>query len=224
MDGRLTIVPPIIPEDQEFVHFNDLWCYLFYKLSGEEKDDKGISAFTILPAKQLTVAALLDRVFPAIPTTDNKPMPYITTKTVAYIFALILDSVTIFHQDSPHSRALQHEASILEALNAMPADEFRTELRDSLTAFYENILKKTGAGGRPVAKPLIRKFAAKAAPVHDDPPSGQAGAEDSAADRPLPKPSSAHPPQLLRRHRPPPPRQAGGESRPEWQGQTNPLT
>ena len=191
MDGRLTIVPPIIPEDQEFVHFNDLWCYLFYKLSGEEKDDKGIAAFTILPAKQLTVAALLDRVFPAIPTTDNKPMPYITTKTVAYIFALILDSVTIFHQDSPHSRALQHEASILEALNAMPADEFRTELRDSLTAFYENILKKTGAGGRPVAKPLIRKFAAKAAPVHDDPPSGQAGADDSAADHPVAPPAEA---------------------------------
>ncbi len=37
------------------------------------------------------------------------------------------------------------------AVNAMPADEFRTELRDSLTAFYENILKKTGAGGRPMA-------------------------------------------------------------------------
>ena len=50
VDGRLTIVPPIIPEEQEFVHFNDLWCYLFYKLSGEEKDDKGIAAFTILPA------------------------------------------------------------------------------------------------------------------------------------------------------------------------------
>ena len=216
MDGRLTIVPPIIPEDQEFVHFNDLWCYLFYKLSGEEKDDKGIAAFIILPAKQLTVAALLDRVFPAIPTTDNKPMPFITTKTVAYIFALIIDSVTIFHQDSPHSRALQHEASILEALNAMPADEFRTELRDSLTAFYENILKKTGAGGRPVAKPLIRKFAAKAAPVHDDPPSRRPAKPAQTTTQlippscPLPKPSSAYPPHLHRRHlkkllRPPPP-------------------
>ncbi len=130
MVGRHNIVPPIIPEEQEFVLFNDLWCYLFYKLTGEEKDNKGITAFTIFPAKHLTIAALLDRVFPAIPTTDNKPMLYITTKTVAYIFALIINSVTIFHQDSPHSRALQHEASILEALNAMPADEFRTELSD----------------------------------------------------------------------------------------------
>ena len=51
MDWRHNIVPPIIPEEQEFVHFNDLWCYLFYKLTGEEKDDKGIAAFTIVPAK-----------------------------------------------------------------------------------------------------------------------------------------------------------------------------
>jgi hypothetical protein len=118
-------------------------------------------------------------------------MLYITTKTMAYIFALIIDSVTIFHQDSLHSRALQHEASILEALNAMPADEFRTELRDTLTAFYENILKKTGAGGRPMAKPLIHKFAAKAAPVPDDPPPGQAGANDNAADPPVEPPADA---------------------------------
>ncbi len=64
----------------------------------------------------------------------------------------------------------------------MPADEFRTELRDSLTAFYENILKKAGAGGCPVAKPLIRKFVTKAAPVPEDPPSGQACANNIAAD------------------------------------------
>ncbi len=75
VDGRLNIVPPIIPEAQEFVHFNNLWGYLFYKLTGKEKDDKGIAAFTIVLAKNLTIAALLDRVFPAIPATDNKPMP-----------------------------------------------------------------------------------------------------------------------------------------------------
>jgi hypothetical protein len=213
-DGRHNIVPPIIPEEQEFAHFNDLWCYLFYKLTGEEKDDKGIAAFTIFPAKHLTIAALLDRVFPAIPATDNKPMPYITTKTVAYIFALIIDSVTIFHQDSPHSRSLEHEASILEALNTMPADEFRTELRDSLTAFYENILKKTGAGGRPVAKPLIRKSARRLLPCTTTlPPAKPAQTTTQLIPplRPLPTPSSAHPPHLHCRHlkkllrpRPPP--------------------
>ncbi len=44
-----------------------------------------------------------------------------------------------------------------------------TELRNSLTAFYENILKKSCAGGRPAAKPLSRKFVTKTASVPDPP-------------------------------------------------------
>ena len=158
------------------MHFNTLWCYLFYKLTGEEKEDKGINAFKIFPSKGLTITALLDRGFPAIAATDNKPLPFVTTKTVAYIFALIIDSVTIFHQESPNSLAHQHEASILQALNDMPADEFRTELRDSLTYFYETFLLRAGAGGRPVAKDLIRKFKVKAAPA---PEAANADAADA---------------------------------------------
>ncbi len=38
-----------------------------------------------------------------------------------------------------------------------------TELRDSLTEFYENILKKSCAGGRPAAKALSSKFVTKTA-------------------------------------------------------------
>ena len=38
---------------------------------------------------------------------------------------------------------IQHKASILKEFSAMPPDSLRTELHDSLTAFYENILKKT---------------------------------------------------------------------------------
>ncbi len=64
INGKLSIAPPILPDDVEFVHMNTSTL------------------------------------------TDNKPTPYITTKTVAYIFALVIDSVTIYHNDSPHSRAL----------------------------------------------------------------------------------------------------------------------
>jgi hypothetical protein len=85
LDGKHNIVPPIIPEEQEFVHFNTLWCYLFYRLSGEEKEDKGIAAFTIVPSKNLTISALLDRQFPPIAETNHKPLLFVTTKTVAYI-------------------------------------------------------------------------------------------------------------------------------------------
>ena len=53
-----------------------------------------------------------------------------------------------FHQDPPDSRALQHEAFILKELDDMHPYVFRTDLCDSLTAFYENICKKSRAGGR----------------------------------------------------------------------------
>ncbi len=89
------------------MHFNNQWCYLFYKLTGEEKDYKGIAAFSIVLSKNLTITALVDRVFPAIASTNNQPMQYVTTKIVAYIFALVINCVTVFHQDSPHSSALQ---------------------------------------------------------------------------------------------------------------------
>jgi hypothetical protein len=53
--------------------------------------------------------------------------------------------------------------------DSMPPDEFRTELSDSLTTFYDNILKKSCAGGRPAAKHLSRKFVTQTASVPDPP-------------------------------------------------------
>jgi hypothetical protein len=47
--------------------------------------------FQICPSKNMTISSLPDRVFPAIPSTKNRPTPFITTKTVAYIFSLIID-------------------------------------------------------------------------------------------------------------------------------------
>ncbi len=42
VDGKHNIMQSIIRAAQEFVHFNNLWYYLFYKLTGEEKDNKGM--------------------------------------------------------------------------------------------------------------------------------------------------------------------------------------
>ncbi len=53
--------------------------------------------------------------------------------------------------------------------DAMPPDEFWTELCDSLTAFYDNILEKSGAGGYPAAKHLSCKFVTQTASVPDPP-------------------------------------------------------
>ena len=132
VNGTKSIVVPLIANDQELVHFNSLWCHLFHVLSSA----KGMNSFQICPSKNMTISGLLDRVFPAIPSTKNRPTPFISTKTVAYIFSLVIDSVTIHHTDSPHSRALQHKATILKELDSMTPDNFRAELRAALILFY----------------------------------------------------------------------------------------
>ena len=48
---------------------------------------------------------------------------------------------------------IQHKAFILKEIYAMPPDSLLTELHDSLTAFYENILKKTKTTTMPEAAP-----------------------------------------------------------------------
>ncbi len=83
VDEKKNIIQPMVPAEQGFLHFDNQWCYLFYKLTGEEKNNKGIAAFLIVLSKNLTITALLDRVFPAIAATNNQPMQYVTTKTVA---------------------------------------------------------------------------------------------------------------------------------------------
>ncbi len=85
--------------------------------------------------------------------------------------------------------------------DAMPPDEFRTEPCDSLTAFYDNILKKSGAGGRPAAKHLSCKFVTKTAAVPDPPvvpcqyplttPTPTPSSPHAAAAVPVPPPAPA---------------------------------
>ncbi len=62
----------------------------------------------------------------------------------------------------------------------MPQNEFRTELCESLTAFYEKISKLPGAGGRPVAKAVSRKFIKKAA-LEDEPGPADGGPAPASA-------------------------------------------
>ena len=60
----------------------------------------------------------------------------------------------------------------------MPPAAFRAELRAALNAFYEGILKIPGAGGRPEAKIIKRRFAGQLAdvpPADHGPPPAEAG-------------------------------------------------
>lgn len=194
LDGSRDVAVPIIAADQKLDHFNPLWCHLYNAISSA----KGLNFLQILPAKQLSISTLFDRVFPPIASTKNQPTPFITPKTVAYIFGLIIDSVTVHHAESPHARALEYEATILEVLESMPAHDFRSELRSALISYYDGILKIPGAVGRPEAKVFKRAFnarrsvdppacaAAAAAPPPDDP----AGPAPPPAD-PAPPPAAA---------------------------------
>ena len=66
---------------------------------------------------------------------------------------------------------IQHKASIVKEFYAMPPDAFQTELHNSLTIFYENILKKTMP---------------EAAPACDTNADADAVKSPSAAGEPLP--------------------------------------
>ena len=68
---------------------------------------------------------------------------------------------------------------MLKELDSMTPDDFRAELRTALISFYEGILKIPGAGGRPVAKIIKRRFAGKHVDAHEPAP---APADGAAAD------------------------------------------
>jgi hypothetical protein len=75
---------------------------------------------------------------------------------------------------APHSRTIQHQAPVLKELDSLPPDAFRGEIRAELSAslisFYEGVLKVPGAGRRPEAKIIKRRFAVQRA---DDPPGSE---------------------------------------------------
>ena len=181
LDGSRDVAVPIIPADQGLDHVNALWCHLYHAISSA----KGMNFFQILPAKQLSISTLFEREFPPIAANKNRPTPFINPNTVAYIFSLIIDSATVHNAESPHARALQYEATILNVLKSMPAEDFRSELRSALISYYDGILKIPGACGRPEAQVFKRSFNARRSV---DPPACAAAAAAPPPD------DHAHPP------------------------------
>ena len=54
-----------------------------------------MSLLQVNPCKHNTVQDILTCVFPAIKSTDNEPTPAITSKTIGYIHALVMDTLTV---------------------------------------------------------------------------------------------------------------------------------
>jgi hypothetical protein len=145
------------------VHFNVLFAHLFSVLSGSQL----MLAFDINPCKHLTVSALLDSTFPAIESTDNQPAPMITSKTVGYIHALIIDTVTLNNSESLYARTLRNEQMVTQELDKMDPHKFRSESVKCLADYYKNVRDMEGAGGLHCVKSFKRKFKDIAPPTLD---------------------------------------------------------
>ena len=130
-DGSRRVNPPAMAEDQGLQHHNALLAHLFRALSSSQ----GLASFAITPSKSNTVSALLERTFPAIPSTDNLPTPFVSPRTIAYIHSLIIDSVYALRTDSGHQRALRTESMARQELESMSFVDFYNELSVVLTSY-----------------------------------------------------------------------------------------
>ncbi len=152
-----------------------------------------MSAFDINPSMLLTISALLDSNFPAIQSTDNKPTPMITPITVAlaYIQALIIGTVSLYHSDAPHARhptpklfELRSRVMVRYGLQKLDPAVLRSELMTCFTSYYEGIFKMKGASDLPLAFAYRRSFNAFPPPPLPDAADGIVGEEEKTADEP----------------------------------------
>ena len=111
-------------------------------------------------SKNNTIHSLLQKQFPAIKSSDNKPTYYVTPKTIGYIHAIVTDCIPRLPSDACNQSALRNETMILEVLEAQEPAVFRQQLFNTLTTYYEEIQSMSGAGGRPKPKHFKRTMIA----------------------------------------------------------------
>ncbi len=121
-----------------------------------------MSLLQVNPCKHNTVQDIVTCVFPAIKSTDDTPTPAITSKTIGYIHALVMDTPTFDSTEAPYARALQNQAMICGELDKLTPAAFQTELSDCLVDYYDKVCLMVGAGGTLSIKTHKRKFKAAA--------------------------------------------------------------
>ena len=150
----MLVVPPLIDKDQKLIHHNLLLAHLFVVLTHAP----AMQRLKIVPAKNRTIAAVMDSTFPPIKSFGGISTPYVTPKTISYIHALVVDSISLHHSDALHMRALANELMVLEVLDPMSPEAFREEFLAVLDKYFLQIAKRAGASGRPVQKSFRRSF------------------------------------------------------------------
>ena len=166
---------PNVPVDLKLVRFNVLFAYIFDAVSGA----KGMLNYKIDPSKHQTIHNLLHETFPTIKSHDYAELYVLNPNLVAYIHALVIDCISIAFSDSVNSRALEHEATMLDVYSKMTRDAFSSQLQTVLTDYYEDIKGIVCASGCTKSKVVKRKFE-----DHDDIPA------DAPAPAPAPAPAA----------------------------------
>jgi hypothetical protein len=140
-----------VPEEAILLRYNELFAYVYEALSR----GKGMMKLQILPGKNQTIASVLHETYPVLKCFDNEKLALISPQTVAYIRALIIDSISIQSEDTINTLAFEHESTMLNAYTKMETDSFKSQLRTVLTAYYQDI-KVTGASGGSKSKVVKR--------------------------------------------------------------------
>jgi hypothetical protein len=126
---------PNVPAYATLLRFNILFSFIFEAVSG----GKGIMQLKIDASKNQTITNLMIETFPAIQCYDNKELPFITPKTVTYIQALTIDSISILFEDSINAQALDLESAMVDSYTKMKPDSFKSQLQAALTTYYKDI-------------------------------------------------------------------------------------
>ncbi len=156
-----------------------------------------MSAYDVNPCKGVTINSILDAKLPAIPSTKNKPTPLLSIRTVAYIHALVIDTVSLHHSDTPNQRALRTEQLIIDEHGELDPALWRAEILDCLTGYFEGILKMEGASGLAQIMAPARKYSAKkiptvpAIPIDPTPATEPPAPTQGVAAPPPPPPAAA---------------------------------
>ena len=109
-DGKTAIDrPPEIPDNMELVPHNMLTAHMFNVFTCCQ----AMQRLQINPAKNLTVHMLMQKQFPAIKSSDNKPTMYVTPKTIGCIHGIVTDCIPHLSSDANNQRALRNEIMIL---------------------------------------------------------------------------------------------------------------
>ena len=161
---------------------NMLAAHMFNVLTGCQ----AMQQLLINVSKNNTIHSLLQKQFPAIKSSDNKPTYYVTPKTIGYIHAIVTDCIPRLPSDTCNQHALRNETMILEVLEAQEPAVFRQQLFSTLTTYYEEIQSMSGAGGRPKPKHFKRTMIADEEAAGGGEPIEEAAAEagDNAAQPP----------------------------------------